>query len=37
MASRPISARHDRRPIALHAQSSSIPEIIHFKVSNVAF
>jgi hypothetical protein len=32
MAARPISTRIDRRPIALHTQSSSIPEIIPFKV-----
>jgi hypothetical protein len=32
MAARPISTRNDRRPIALHAQSTSIPEIVPFKV-----
>jgi hypothetical protein len=32
MASRPISTRSDRRPIALHAQSSSVPEVVQFKV-----
>jgi hypothetical protein len=32
MAARPISTRRDRRPIASHAPSSSIPEIIQFKV-----
>ena len=30
MAARPVSVRHDRRPIALHSQSSSIPEIAGF-------
>ncbi len=32
MAARPISIGHDRRPIALHAPSSSVPEIVPFKV-----
>jgi hypothetical protein len=32
MAARPISVRKDRHPVASHSQSSSIPEIAHFKV-----
>jgi hypothetical protein len=32
MAARPVFKRNDRRPVTLHAQSSSIPEIIPFKV-----
>lgn len=32
MAARPISIRHDRRPIPSHSQSSSAPEIVQFKV-----
>ena len=32
MVPRPVSSRGGRRPIALHAQSSSGPEIVQFKV-----
>ncbi|CAF0918185.1 unnamed protein product [Rotaria sp. Silwood1] len=35
MAARPILARGDRRPIALHSQSNSIPEIAYFKGENI--
>jgi hypothetical protein len=37
MASRPISVRNDRRPISLQSQSNSVPEIVHFKVSDFVF
>ena len=35
MAARPIPVRRNRRPIAMHAPSSSIAEIIPFKVRDV--
>jgi hypothetical protein len=37
MAERPVSVRNNRRPIALHPPSSSIPEIIQFKVLGFLF
>ncbi|CAF2958668.1 unnamed protein product [Rotaria sp. Silwood2] len=35
MAARPTLTRGDRRPIALHSQSNSIPEIAYFKGENI--
>ncbi|CAF1144865.1 unnamed protein product [Rotaria sordida] len=35
MAARPILTHNDRRPIAVHSQSNSIPEIAYFKGENI--
>ncbi|CAF1560125.1 unnamed protein product, partial [Rotaria sordida] len=35
MAARPILTHSDRRPIAVHSQSNSIPEIAYFKGENI--
>ncbi|CAF4295397.1 unnamed protein product [Rotaria socialis] len=35
MAARPVFTRHDRRPIALHSQANSVPEVAYFKGENI--
>ncbi|CAF5073868.1 unnamed protein product, partial [Rotaria magnacalcarata] len=35
MAARPVFTRHNRRPIAVHSQMNSVPEVAYFKGENI--